>query len=1093
MALQPAPPVRGYSFTDWQVANPTAPPPGDKLDAEYDRADTTISQTISWAAVSLLTDGTIRHGVVGKPQLVSGLFDDVAQSVIDQVQPLVDQAEASAGSAFSSAGNADASASEAEAANVAAQDARTLAEVAAAGADLAKVDAQTSAAIAEVKATDAANAANHAAGDAALAEDWGVVSRDWAEHMPDTIPPNTLAVMGITGDHWSARWWAHKAGVTFGNLSEWYLGAWPEPPLTTSTGETIPVGAIYYNTISGQPFIWNGTEWVPFYAPTKALMLTLVYTATAGQTAFPLTTPDLHLNSFTINAAAPEPVDVYVNGVRLPPNAPVAGSGDWTLTPASSTVVLTTGLKAGDVVQVDVLSPASSIAPSRVQTKALLDFDINPATEAPGQIDGTRTSFPLVLAPPPHTAVGVGSPQELFVSLDGVPQQPGTDYSVSGGNIIFGEAPYPGARAWASWYGPGNPSDPGTGFLPLTGGVLSGPLTLDGSTPTVGAHAASKAYVDSQIGVGGAGPFLKLSGGIVTGLATFSGAGTGLAVTNALTVGTVATVGGTVTAGNNSAVKVQSVGGAGAGFLQTTGGRLVIQAPANFTTTLTPLGIAGTNDVININQRLDVFPFILGTPAKVAGHHMGMRVVVNDTIASDDGVWHFTVSGNIGAQMWKSLENLTNTGNLRNSGGNVYSNTSTGVCGPTPPAGTGTGISDGTVIWTYIGSDFIGNRVGVNSYLSVRGRTGPTAPAAQLQWSAASGTISISANQGGTAVDTASSTRGTIYGGGQQVWVYAGATYLTNAVGFETDLGVFNAGDRAVASVYNRIGGNFVSYGEDQGVRDDCANLYGGRNDDGLAVPWKRLFQVGEGAISTVGALKTSAIFQYRPRPPGSLLSSTVGYINPAAIVGFDLSNIDYDTSALIGPSNSGIDRVGALFAGAGRISTNTSGMTFDVEALGSVITGVTWVQGQWFKAGDQIYYPYDGVVGGLIIKILTVDGVGKPLTWTLDPAQGGRPGATLSASPPTAPLTMWGGSGGTVTVAAQFTPTWAPVRKIRIGPTAATDIEIGRTASTTLVSGKMKMAAAFVNAANDAAAASAGVGLFEFYRNGSVIMQRVV
>ena len=29
--------------------------------------------------------------------------------------------------------------------------------------------------------------------------------------MPDTIPHHILAWMGITGDHWSSRWWAHKA------------------------------------------------------------------------------------------------------------------------------------------------------------------------------------------------------------------------------------------------------------------------------------------------------------------------------------------------------------------------------------------------------------------------------------------------------------------------------------------------------------------------------------------------------------------------------------------------------------------------------------------------------------------------------------------------------------------------------------------------------------------------------------------------------------------------------------------------------------------------------------------------------------------
>ena len=304
MALQPAPPVRGYSFTDWQVANPTAPPPGDKLDAEYDRADTTISQTISWAAVSLLTDGTIRHGVIGKPQLVSGLFDDVAQGIIDDVQPMVDQAGAYAASALTSANEADGSAAEAEVANVAAQNAKTLAETAQAGADLAKVDAQTSAAIAGTKATDAQNHANHAAGDAALAEDWGIVSRDWAEHMPDTIPPNTLAVMGVTGDHWSARWWANQAAANF--------------------------------------------------SLTRGIATSLVYAASAGQTVFPMTVVDLHGNTFTMDPADPGPLDVFVKGLRLP-SAP-APSASWTVNPATSTVTLSAPLAAGDIVQIDALT-----------------------------------------------------------------------------------------------------------------------------------------------------------------------------------------------------------------------------------------------------------------------------------------------------------------------------------------------------------------------------------------------------------------------------------------------------------------------------------------------------------------------------------------------------------------------------------------------------------------------------------------------------------------------------------------------------------------------------------------------------------------
>ena len=455
LAPQPPPPVRQFSFTDWQVANPSAPPPGDRLDAEYDRADVSISQTISWVASSLNTDGTLRAGTVGSSQLVSGLFNDIAQDIIDEVQPLVDQAQAHAASALTSAGDADTSAGEAETANVAAQGAKGAAEGAAASADLSRLDANSSALTAGAKATDAANSANHAAGDAALAQDWGIVSRDWAEHMPDHIPANTLAVMGITGEHWSSRWWAHQAHSALDGMAALYLGAFPEPPLTTVTGDPIPLGALYFNTTLNEPFVWNGSEWIPFYAPVKALLLTLVYRAVEDQTVFVMTNPDLHTNTYTIDIEHPEPVVVYVNGVRLPPNAPVAGMGDWVLDPLTSTVTFVDGLKDGDIAQIDILAPGDGGAgTARVQTQSLLDFNVDPATGTPGQIDGVRTTFPLCLASAGHEPVAVTRPQELQVSVDGVLQQPGIDYAVASTNITFVEAPLVGARAWALWYGP---------------------------------------------------------------------------------------------------------------------------------------------------------------------------------------------------------------------------------------------------------------------------------------------------------------------------------------------------------------------------------------------------------------------------------------------------------------------------------------------------------------------------------------------------------------------------------------------------------------------------------------------------------------
>jgi hypothetical protein len=175
----PAPPVRQYSFTDFQVNNPTTPPPGDRMDAEYDRANASISAVINWVEVSLS-------------------------------QPPTDPGDS--------------------------------------------------------------NADNHAEGFANLASDYADVTQAWAEHMPDTIPPNILAVMNVTGDHWSSRWWANQAALTvtkaYGALN--YRGAWNPvtntPVLASgglSGGAVTQPGDYYVASVSGTSVAIDGlTTWV---------------------------------------------------------------------------------------------------------------------------------------------------------------------------------------------------------------------------------------------------------------------------------------------------------------------------------------------------------------------------------------------------------------------------------------------------------------------------------------------------------------------------------------------------------------------------------------------------------------------------------------------------------------------------------------------------------------------------------------------------------------------------------------------------------------------------------------------------------------
>jgi hypothetical protein len=46
-----------------------------------------------------------------------------------------------------------------------------------------------------------------------------LLAQAWAEYMPDQLPASTLATTGITGDHYSSRYWANQAAQTVQALS----------------------------------------------------------------------------------------------------------------------------------------------------------------------------------------------------------------------------------------------------------------------------------------------------------------------------------------------------------------------------------------------------------------------------------------------------------------------------------------------------------------------------------------------------------------------------------------------------------------------------------------------------------------------------------------------------------------------------------------------------------------------------------------------------------------------------------------------------------------------------------------------------------
>jgi hypothetical protein len=280
------------------------------------------------------------------------------------------------------------------------------------------------------------------AGAAAVSADFAQVAIEWAEHLPDTIPPNILAINSISGEHWSSRWWAMRSANAFGMMAWWYMGAWPGPPPTTPntpTGDPIPPGGMYFDTELGFMLAWNGSSWVPLaQGAAAATTASLYYHATAGQTVFPLSVADRYGHTFAFNQTHPEGLLGLVNGVRLEPTV------DFTVDTVASAVTFLRPLAANAVVAFDLLTPVSQLSPSGSVSTVLL----SPITP-----NGSTTVFPLTVA---HSGApaNVAKNEELLVVVNGVQQRPGNAYNASAASITFVEAPEGDAVVFIVWFGP---------------------------------------------------------------------------------------------------------------------------------------------------------------------------------------------------------------------------------------------------------------------------------------------------------------------------------------------------------------------------------------------------------------------------------------------------------------------------------------------------------------------------------------------------------------------------------------------------------------------------------------------------------------
>src|SRR4029077_9866928 len=243
-------PQKVYDFTAHARRQPTAPPPGDRIDAQLQNHADAIT-AVQLAVEKLQAAQAQPIDVEGPSRAILAQAERAAQEIrrtSGDGAAIVDQAKLQLARVWAEADRAREAADRAEARLAAA-----VLEAQARPQPSANLAPAASRMPVGVLGPNAGGFyASDDAGATATSADYAQVSIEWAEHLPDVIPPNILAINAISGQHWSSRWWALRAAGAFGALAWMYLGAWPQPgpPTTplTPTGQPIPPGAMYFDT-----------------------------------------------------------------------------------------------------------------------------------------------------------------------------------------------------------------------------------------------------------------------------------------------------------------------------------------------------------------------------------------------------------------------------------------------------------------------------------------------------------------------------------------------------------------------------------------------------------------------------------------------------------------------------------------------------------------------------------------------------------------------------------------------------------------------------------------------------------------------------
>ena len=204
-------------------------------------------------------------------------------------------AATSATSAAASATAAATSATSAAASATTASNSATTATTQAAAASTSATSAAVSATAAATSATSAAASATTAANSVAAIATYATTASNSASAAATSASSAATSASSAATSASSAATSASSAATTYDEFDDRYLGSKSSAPTVDNDGNTLLVGAIYWNSTDSKMYVWSGTTWVQ-------IATTSVYTApTLGSTTISSGTTYSTLTALTLD------------------------------------------------------------------------------------------------------------------------------------------------------------------------------------------------------------------------------------------------------------------------------------------------------------------------------------------------------------------------------------------------------------------------------------------------------------------------------------------------------------------------------------------------------------------------------------------------------------------------------------------------------------------------------------------------------------------------------------------------------------------------------------------------------------------------